>query len=148
MQRQQIEKLKKDNDRLKEELALETRQAKLANNMSASAQIAKLQDQADMFSRKIAAEKQRVEDLDKKKRKLEAQLMEQMKDISALSSSHAINAELRSNLLSFQVTNRRKPRTRTCRSRFARWKIGLTKRSSSTTKRSRTTKLYARRCCY
>jgi hypothetical protein len=45
MQRQQIDKLKKDNDRLKEDLALETRQAKQANTMSASAQIAKLQDQ-------------------------------------------------------------------------------------------------------
>lgn len=43
MQRQQIDKLKKDNDRLKEDLALETRQAKHANNMTASAQIAKLQ---------------------------------------------------------------------------------------------------------
>ena len=45
MQRQQIEKLKKDNDRLKEDLALETRQARQANNMSATAQISKLQDQ-------------------------------------------------------------------------------------------------------
>ena len=34
-----------DNDRLKEDLALETRQAKHATNVSASAQIAKLQDQ-------------------------------------------------------------------------------------------------------
>lgn len=59
MQRQKIEKLKKDNDRLKEDLALETRQAKQANNMTASSQIAKLQDQADMYSRKIDIEKRR-----------------------------------------------------------------------------------------
>lgn len=52
MQRQQIEKLKKDNDRLKEDLALETRQARQANNMSATAQIAKLQDQGQARERK------------------------------------------------------------------------------------------------
>ena len=50
MQRQQIEKLKKDNDRLKEDLALETRQARQANNMSATAQISKLQDQGQCSS--------------------------------------------------------------------------------------------------
>jgi hypothetical protein len=38
------------SDRLKEDLALETRQAKQANNLSASAQIAKLQDQVRMPS--------------------------------------------------------------------------------------------------
>merc|ERR1719329_1753658 len=63
MQRQQIDKLKKDNERLKEDLALETRQAKQANNQSASAQIAKLQDQADLYSRKIEHERRRIEQL-------------------------------------------------------------------------------------
>jgi uncharacterized protein YjiS (DUF1127 family) len=50
MQRQQIEKLKKDNERLKEDLALETRQARQANNISGTAQIAKLQDQGQFHS--------------------------------------------------------------------------------------------------
>ena len=53
MQRQQIEKLKKDHERVKEELALETRQAKLNNNISAAQSIAKLQDQGDIYQRKI-----------------------------------------------------------------------------------------------
>jgi len=64
MHRQQIDKLKKDNDRLKEDLALETRQAKQANDMSASAQIAKLQDQADHYTRKIKQEKAKIRQLD------------------------------------------------------------------------------------
>lgn len=71
MQRQQIEKLKKDNERLKEDLALETRQAKQANNMSASAQIAKLQDQGDMYTRKIEIEKRRIAELDKQIKKMQ-----------------------------------------------------------------------------
>lgn len=68
MKRQQIDKLKKDNERLKEDLALETRQAKQASNMSASAQIAKLQDHGDYYARKIATEKRRVEEHDRQVR--------------------------------------------------------------------------------
>ena len=40
-------RLAQDNERLKEELSLETRQAKTTTNASTSAQIAKLQDQVD-----------------------------------------------------------------------------------------------------
>ena len=54
MQKQQIEKLRKDNERLKEELALETRQAKIANNAHASFTIAKLQDQGEVYAAKIS----------------------------------------------------------------------------------------------
>jgi len=60
IQRNQIDKLKKDNDRLKEDLALETRQAKNANNLTASTQIAKLQEESDKYAGKIAAEKRKI----------------------------------------------------------------------------------------
>ncbi len=71
MQRQQIDKLKKDNDRLKDDLAIETRQAKQANNLSTSTQIAKLQDQADMYAKKINVENRRIEELDRQIAKLQ-----------------------------------------------------------------------------
>ena len=56
-----MDKLKKDNDTLKEELALETKQAMASNSSAAAAQIAKLQDQADTYTRKIEMEKRRSE---------------------------------------------------------------------------------------
>ena len=64
MQRQQITKLKLENDRAKEDLELETRQAKQANDTSASLQISKLRDQADFYKRKITQEIRKIDALD------------------------------------------------------------------------------------
>lgn len=94
MQRQQIDKLKKDNDRLKEDLALETRQAKQANNMSASAQIAKLQDQADMYTRKIEVERRRIEDLEKQIKKMQATIFQQRKEMGGVNASRETNQQV------------------------------------------------------
>lgn len=56
-----IEKLKSDNEQLKEELQVERKHAKLYDSVSAQAQIAKLQDTGDMYTRKIELEKRRIE---------------------------------------------------------------------------------------
>lgn len=87
MQRQQIEKLKKDNDRLKEDLALETRQAKQANNMSASAQIAKLQDQADAYNRKTNQERMRIAELKKQLAEIQLDLLGQRKQMGGINAA-------------------------------------------------------------
>ena len=92
MQRAQIEKLKKDHERVKEELALETRQAKLSNNMTATHSIAKLQDQGDIYQRKIELEKRRIHDLTHTLRKTEEAILIQRK------ASGGINAARDSNL--------------------------------------------------
>lgn len=86
MQRQQIAKLKKDNERLKEDLALETRQAKQANNVSASAQISKLQDQAEMYTRKIEQEKRSIDELNKQIAKLEETNLEQRRQMKGVNA--------------------------------------------------------------
>jgi hypothetical protein len=91
MHRQQIDKLKKDNERVKEELSLETRQAKQGNNMSASAQIARLQDQADMYSRKIETERRRVEELDQQIKRMQSTVMQTRKDMGGINASHDNN---------------------------------------------------------
>ncbi len=94
MQRQQIDKLKKDNDRLKEDLALETRQARTANNLAASAQIAKLQDQGDMYARKISVEKRRIEELDKQIKKMQDTILQQRKDMGGINASKENNQQV------------------------------------------------------
>jgi len=94
MQRQQIDKLKKDNDRLKEDLALETRQAKQANNMSASAQIAKLQDQADHYTRKIEVERRRISELEKQIKKTQSTILLQRKEMGGINASRETNQQV------------------------------------------------------
>jgi chromosome segregation ATPase len=94
MQRQQIDKLKKDNDRLKEDLALETRQAKQANNMSAAAQIAKLQDQGDVYFRKIEQEKRRIEELDKQISLMHDQILSQRDKMGGINAARENNQQV------------------------------------------------------
>ena len=92
MQRQQIEKLKKDHERIKEELALETRQAKLSNNMTAATSIAKLQDQGDIYQRKVEHEKRRIHELSQQLRRMQDSILIQRR------ASGGINAQRDSNL--------------------------------------------------
>ena len=75
--RQIVNKLKKGNDELTEELALETKHAMKSNSSQAAAQIAKLQDQADMYTRKIEVEKRRIEELDKQIVVMQKNVLEQ-----------------------------------------------------------------------
>ena len=55
-QRGTIEKLKSDNQQLKEELSLQ-RKRELYDNVSAQAQIAKLQDTGDMYSARSSSKR-------------------------------------------------------------------------------------------
>ena len=64
-QRAAIEKLKLDNAMLKAELALESRDKLGAPSLSSQQQISKLQDLAEIYSRKIDSEKHHVEELER-----------------------------------------------------------------------------------
>lgn len=94
MQRSQIEKLKMDNDRLKEDLSLETRQAKQANNMSASAQISKLQDQADFYGRKKSIESKKIAELKEAIAQVSADLLEQRKKMGGINQAAATDNKI------------------------------------------------------
>lgn len=91
MQRAQIEKLKKDHERIKEELALETRQAKLSNNMSATHSIAKLQDQGDIYQRKIEIEKRKIAELSQSMKKMEQCILNSRKESGGVNAARDIN---------------------------------------------------------
>ena len=91
MQRQQIDKLKKDHERVKEELALETRQAKLNNNISAAQSIAKLQDQGDIYQRKIEGEKRRVHELKAAIGRMEDSILRERKESGGINAARDSN---------------------------------------------------------
>jgi coiled-coil domain-containing protein 63/114 len=89
-----MDKLKKDNDTLKEELALETKQAMASNSSAAAAQIAKLQDQADTYTRKIEMEKRRIEELDKQIESMEKNILSQRKKMGGVNAAKENHAQI------------------------------------------------------
>jgi hypothetical protein len=64
-QRQAIEKIKKENERLKEQLATESQTGPGQSENSSLSQIALLQENCDQFQRKIELERRRLEELEK-----------------------------------------------------------------------------------
>jgi len=66
MQRQQIAKMKLENDRLKDDLAIETRQAGRSSKMSSTGRVDRLKDEADEMARKIVAERKTKMELESK----------------------------------------------------------------------------------
>mmetsp|Transcript_28818 Transcript_28818/g.35017 ORF Transcript_28818/g.35017 Transcript_28818/m.35017 type:complete len:526 (-) Transcript_28818:1065-2642(-) len=93
-QRGQIEKLKADNSKLKDELLLENKYSALPANPAATAQIQKLQDQADMYTRKIELEKRRVAELDKQIAIMNVKIMEQRKKMGGVNAARENNQQI------------------------------------------------------
>ena len=94
-QRAQIEKLTLANTNLQQELSLETKYATLASNPAAAAQIAKLQDQADMYTRKIELEKKRTEEIDKQIEMMQKKVMEQRKRMGGVNAAKENNQQIK-----------------------------------------------------
>jgi len=90
-QRATIDKLKNDNEQLKEELHVERKHAKLYDSVSAQAQIAKLQDTGDMYTRKIELEKRRIEELDRQMEIMHKKIWEQRQKMGGINASRENN---------------------------------------------------------
>jgi len=90
-QRATIEKLKGDNEQLKEELQVERKHAKLYDSVSAQAQLAKLQDTGDMYTRKIELEKRRIEELDRQMEIMHKKIWEQRQKMGGINASRENN---------------------------------------------------------
>ncbi|KAL1504879.1 hypothetical protein AB1Y20_008649 [Prymnesium parvum] len=90
-QRATIEKLKTDNEQLKEELQVERKHAKLYDSVSAQAQIAKLQDTGDMYTRKIELEKRRIEELDRQMEIMHKKIWDQRQKMGGINASRENN---------------------------------------------------------
>ena len=93
-QRAAIDKLKTNNMALKDELAMENRYSALPSNPAATVQITKLQDQADLFTRKIELEKRRVAELDKQIARMQVRIMEQRKKMGGVNAARENNQQI------------------------------------------------------
>ena len=86
-QRAAIEKLKQDNEQLREELALESRSNIGSANMSATQQLTKLQESVDDYETKLNDEKSRHEDLNKQVNLLNARILEARQSLGGVNAS-------------------------------------------------------------
>ena len=89
-----MEKLKKDNEALKQDLALDTKHAMASNSSAAAAEIAKLQDQADTYTRKIEMEKRRISELDKQIAAMEQNILTQRKKMGGVNAAKENHAQI------------------------------------------------------
>lgn len=99
VQKQTIQKLKSDHEKLKDELALETRSAKLTNNLYINKQINHLHDIGEYYNKKILAERKKLDSLDSTLQQLSSQLLLQKKEYCDIQLNHTntqyINKQIR-----------------------------------------------------
>ena len=86
-QRQTIDKLKFDNSQLKNELSEELKDASLNPAPSTQAEILRLADFADLYTRKIEIERRRVEELDQHLALSDAKIVEQRRAMGGTNAS-------------------------------------------------------------
>jgi len=111
MQRSKIDKLKCDNERLKEELALETRQAKMqpinstmaisssmSSTMSSKKEAQLAGESGEMYLRKIEIEKKRISELDLQIKKMEESILQQRSDMGGINANRETSKTIQKNI--------------------------------------------------
>ena len=92
--RAHIEQLKKDNDALKHELALETRSVVKMNSSAQASKVASLQDEADLYTRKIEMERRRIDELTKQIKIMQAKILDERRALGGFNASRENNAQV------------------------------------------------------
>merc|ERR1711871_325523 len=90
-QRAHIDKLKRDNEALKDELEMEAHHTGGHGTTSSTATLARLQEQADMYTRKIDLEKRRIEELDKSVSTLNKRASDQRTKVGGVHAAREAN---------------------------------------------------------
>jgi len=108
MQRSKIDKLKTDNERLKEELALETRQSKMSltsgsGHSSMGSTMSKTSnlehgESGEMYLRKIEVEKKRIAELDLQIKKMEESILQQRSDMGGINANRETSKTIQKNI--------------------------------------------------
>eukprot|EP01041_Mallomonas_annulata_P008843 gene8843-18322_t len=92
-QREIIDTLRHENEILKLDLTHESRDSRKAASSGAAMDIARLQDQASMYVRKIEAERKKIEELDKAITKYQEKILEQNSRLGGL-NAHQMNNQM------------------------------------------------------
>mmetsp|Transcript_35971 Transcript_35971/g.113038 ORF Transcript_35971/g.113038 Transcript_35971/m.113038 type:complete len:515 (-) Transcript_35971:102-1646(-) len=89
-----MEKMRGDNEVLKQDLARESREAIMTGNMTGSADIIRLQDEADRYASKIEAERKKIAELDSHIDKVQAKILEQRRKIGGVNAAKENNERI------------------------------------------------------
>ncbi|QDZ25392.1 outer dynein arm protein 1 [Chloropicon primus] len=92
-QRLAIQRLQNENNKLKDEILLDNKCNPSGHGYATSVQIAKLQDQADLYTRKIETEKRRVSELDKQIAEMNQRIMEQRRQMGGVNAARENNQQ-------------------------------------------------------
>ena len=92
-QRLAIQRLQNENNKLKDEILLGNKCNPSGHGYATSVQISKLQDQADLYTRKIETEKRRVADLDKQIAEMNQRIMEQRRQMGGVNAARENNQQ-------------------------------------------------------
>lgn len=87
-----IETVQASNDQMKADLARESRENRFVTNPAAIRSISRLQDQADLYAKKIEGERRKIEALDKAIAVTQARVLEQRQKMGGLNASEENNA--------------------------------------------------------
>lgn len=103
MQRSKIDKLKNDNERLKEELALETKQTQSKTNSKSKPchqnnEIASIAESGEMYLRKIDIEKKRIAELDLQIGKMSESILQQRSDMGGINANRETSMQIKKNI--------------------------------------------------
>ncbi|CAM9176716.1 unnamed protein product, partial [Chrysoparadoxa australica] len=90
-QRKAIETLRHNNELGKTELARESRESRYVTNPLAVKDITRLQEQADLYAKKIEQERQKIKSLDEKVLATQAKVLEQRQKMGGLTASQENN---------------------------------------------------------
>ncbi|CAD7704774.1 unnamed protein product [Ostreobium quekettii] len=86
-QRHAIDKLREDNNKLKEELLLENKFCVQPANAASAMQICKLQDEADLYTRKIELERRKIGMLDQRIEDCQSKIITQRRKMGGINAA-------------------------------------------------------------
>ena len=98
-QKAQIEKLKRENGQLKQELALQSRSVAQGDGGAVSTRITKLQDAVDMVTKSVESEKKRGEEVDFRTKTVREAILAERKDMGGNNApaeqNQAVNKQIK-----------------------------------------------------
>eukprot|EP00297_Palpitomonas_bilix_P000891 CAMPEP_0113874464 /NCGR_PEP_ID=MMETSP0780_2-20120614/4349_1 /TAXON_ID=652834 /ORGANISM="Palpitomonas bilix" /LENGTH=551 /DNA_ID=CAMNT_0000860241 /DNA_START=138 /DNA_END=1793 /DNA_ORIENTATION=+ /assembly_acc=CAM_ASM_000599 len=89
-----ITSLREENERLKEDLSMETKQSLVGSAIAGTEGLSRLQDQADSFTQKVEYEKKKIEDMEKELRDIQKKTLEQRQKMGGVNAVRDANKAL------------------------------------------------------
>ena len=92
--RKRIENLELENQNMRRELSLEKQVSKVASGAAAMKEIERLQNQGDLYTKKIEQEKKKIKQLDKRREEVQLRLQQQRKRMGGINASKENNRNI------------------------------------------------------